>query len=261
MRFLPSDDTTPKGVVFKSLSKCLKSVDKNKLAEAISKLQSKPLADVINDFRTSFYSSKRIAAFACSEALTAMGVPPAFRHSHLSRTDFTLEQKLDLLTYDIRWIRRQHRDHVKKVRYGRYKDMLSLLDSTHHAAVEYAFFDGQRPNWKIVSSLNLPESIQFECAVLHSAVVNKRQQVTNEMRDEVYSMLREHIKGVRKTRTFTKEDAAQTLKRRHDIWFCSRMCNGSRTEIAKIYRAKTGEVIRAEVVGRQLEIINEIIRK
>lgn len=261
MKFLPSEDTTPCGVVSKSMYQRLKRTNPEKLAEAVRALASKPCTDVINDFSSSFHSDQRIAAFACSEALTAMGVPPAFRHSHLSRTDFSLEQRLDLLTYDVRWIRLHYPEHVKKVRYQRYRTMLGANERTHHAEIEHAFYDGRRKNWKIVKALELPESIQFECKVLQSAPVAKRQQATGEQRDEVYLILKDHLSSVRKTKTFTAEDAKATLDRRFQIWLCSRMSNGSLIEIAKIYKAKTGKSITSEIVSRQLKIAEEIIHK
>ena len=227
-----------------------------RLSEAANKAEREKL---INAFQTAFSAKKRLAALTLADSLIRRGIPPIFWHSHLSITRHDINQKSDLIIFDLRWIRKAHPEHIGQVRYQRYRDIFTPNEAKFNKAAEYIFYGGNRDPWKITASLSLNDVQQFEMYRLKSTQVSKRQLATNAMRDEVFSKLKAHINGVQRKKTFTDEDARCTLFRRHRLWLCSRMTSGKAFDICRRYEQLTGDIISLDIVRRQLTIVGEII--
>jgi hypothetical protein len=237
------------------------AITKSKLYEARERVANLDREVLIDKFRSAFNDGKRLAAFMLSEDLNYRGIPPAFRLSHMSSSEYNINQKFDLLVYDLRWLRREHSEHVKKVRYARYRDLFSQNEVYFSKAAEYVFYQGKRPAWKIVASLSMTETQQFDCMWLRSSPISKRHKAAQAMRDDVFNALMENLQTVRRSKSFTDVDAKVTLIRRHALWICSQMSAKSPSEVAARYMQLTGQNITRHVAARQLQKIDEVLRK
>lgn len=247
---------------FQPLAMLLQSVSPAKLDAARLRVDELDQERLIDGYRAAFADGRRMAAFVLADELTKRGVPPCFRLDHRAPLPATLEQKFDLFLADVRWLRRWYPDHAKAVRYQRCKTMLSGTETPFHREAEYAFYQGKRPAWKLVASLSLDLRQQWDCALLRSAPIKRHDAATQSMCEQVFEALQEDLRTVRRTSAFTDDDANATLLRRHRLWLCSRMVsNRSPTEIAERFRQMTGEKISRQACQKQLEKIDEILKK
>lgn len=247
------------GAGFQPLAPLLQATTPETLDAARLRVAAFDRVELLNGFRSAFASGKRIRAFLLSEELTKRGIPPCFRLHGLSATDYSTNQKFDLMLYDFRWLRHAHRHHTKQVRYVRYREMLTVGDVGFHRAAEYAFYQGKRPAWKIVASLSMTEAQQWDCIWLRSTPIAKRHAAMCESFEGVLLVLQDDLRTVRRTKSFTDDDANATLRRRHALWVCSQMTGGSPTETAARYGQLTGEEITRHVAARQLQIVGKIL--
>jgi hypothetical protein len=218
--------------------------------------------ELIRKFQEAFHNGKRLVAFVLADELTRRGVPPCFRHSHLSSRTYSANQTFDLFLYDLRWLRERYPDHRRLIQYRRSRVLFDYGENSFHEEAGFAFYCGKRPAWQIVKSLRLSERQQLDCQWLQSAPIAKRCAATIEMRNHVFQTLAQSIDAVRRTASFTNEDANATLFRRLHLWVCSRYSETRKpTDIAFRYWQLTGESIGRQVVARQLQIMDEIIRK
>jgi len=246
---------------FVPLSRLLQTVSPEGLDAARQRVAELDRQTLLNKFSEAFMRHKRLAAFVMSEELTARGIPPCFRHSHLSATNYTINQKFDLLVFDLRWLRRMYLEHKRQIRYKRCKLMFTGRDREFHSEVEYAFYNGTRAAWKIVKTLRLTEKQQLDCFWLHSAPIAKRIQGVKDARDRIFGVLQDDLRAARRTKSFTEEDAKATLFRRHRLWLCRGYTNGSPVAIMEKYAQLTGTAITPQIVSRQLVIVDEVLRK
>lgn len=215
---------------------------------------------LINRFRSAFNAGRRIEALAMADELIARDIPPCFWHVSAPIKP-TLEQRYDLMMFDLRWLRHRHADHYRHVRYVRYREILLSTEAGFHRAAEFAFYVGKRPAWKIIASLSLTERQQWDCVWLRSTPIKKHQAVTDLMLNHVTKVLHSDLQSVRRTASFTQDSADIALTRRVALWVCSRMTNDSPTETALRYTQMTGEQITRQTVGKQLEKVREVLRK
>jgi hypothetical protein len=247
---------------FRSLAPLLQAIAPETLNAARSRVAELDRSSLIKGFRKAYSSGKRVAAFVIADELTTRRIPPVFRYSHASATDCNLEQRFDLLVYDLRWLRRWYPDHARGVRYQRCKTLLTGSDKLFHREAEYMFYGGRRPVWKIVASLSLSETQQIDCYLLRSAPIKKRETATQAMCGRVFSALEADLKAARRTSAFTDNDANTTLLRRQQLWLCSRMVSSrSPTEIAERYMQMTGQRITRQAVGKQVAKIDGVLSK
>jgi len=256
-----TDPVTPSESGFLPLAPMLLAIAPAKLASVRERVAGLDRDALINRFRRSFAAGQRVAALTIADELTKRGTPPAFWHGHLSAPECGINQKFDATVYDFRWLRRAHSDHVKQVRYARYRELFTFNETNFHRAAEYVFYQGKRPAWKIVASLSLGESQQFDLYRLRSAPIAKRCAATKSMRRMVFEVLQDEMRTVRRTKTFTSDDADASLLRRHDLWVCAQMTNGSAAETAVRYFQLTGREITRDVAKRQLQIVDEILSR
>lgn len=254
------------GASFQPLAPLLTVQPEEKMAAVRVKLETMGRNDLITLSRSSFAAGKRVVFHLSNDELTRRGIPPVFRHYHLDglNKNLTREQAFDLLLADVRWLRREYPDHAKpsRVRYKRSRDMLSYVESAHMRETEFAFYGGRRPEWKIVGSLSLTDIQQWDCVWLRSSPIKKRDVKTQAMREQVFNALQNDLQTVRRTSTFTDDDAHAALLRRHRIWLCSRMVSGgSPTGIARRYEQLTGEAISRQACQNQFKKIDEILKK
>lgn len=247
---------------FQPLAAQLAGVAPAKLAKLLALVADLDRDALMSRFRRCFGAGQRVAALILTDELTKREVPPAFWHGQLSMPECDINQKFDLFLYDVRWIRRTYLDHKRQVRYERYRELLSFNETNFHRAAEYVFWQGHRPAWKIVASLSMTDQQQWDCVWLRSAPIAKRDAITKSMRREVFEILLADLLRVRRTKTFTNDDAEATLYRRHDLWVCSRMTAcGSAAETAVRYFQLTGRKITRDVAKRQLQIVSEILSR
>ncbi|MBC7705732.1 MAG: hypothetical protein H7274_17540 [Rhodoferax sp.] len=252
--------STP-GAPVQPLARLVQGIAPDKLVAAATLLASLDRDRLLDRFRRSFHANNRRAALVIADALIERGVPPAFWHAPRSTVNYSLEQRADLLTYDVRWLRSAYPGHARVVRYERTRHMLSRVEAAHHRECLFAFYDGRRPLWKIVASLSLTNTQQHDCWLLRSAPVTNRHRVIQAMRDKVFATLPADLKGVRRTRTFTDDNARETLTRRHRLWLCAQMTDGNPTDIATRYRQLTGEVLSRQAVANQIAKVTAILRE
>lgn len=246
---------------FEPLGQLLRSIDQERLIEARHRALKLPRSELINRCRAATAGRKRILAFVLNQAMTACGIPPAFRVSHLSSTGRDVNQAFDLLFADAEWLRNRHTEHADVVRYRRSRAIFVGSPSAMEREIEFAYFGGTRRFWKIVKSLRLTEQQQLECAVLRSAPIAKRVDAINAKRDHVFTVLSDDLARVRRTATFTDEEAKSTLFRRHWLWLSRAYTTGGPAAIAKMYEMLTGDPIDRKVVARQLQIIDAALKK
>lgn len=246
---------------FRPLAPLLQTIALERLNAARLRVADFGRDELVNRFRSAFGNGKRLTALIMADELTAREIPPAFRHLHLEGAEYSLDQRFDLLVFDLRWLRSWYPEHAKIVRYQRCKTLLTGSDRLFHREAEYAFYQGKRPMWKIVSSLSLTQQQQFDCCVLRSAPIKKRMEATQAIRDRVFEALRDDLRTVRRTKSFTNDNAEAALSRRHALWLCSRMTDGSPTETAARYTQLTGEQITRQAAARQLEKVREVLKK
>ena len=172
-----------------------------------------------------------------------------------------MNQAFDLLCADVGWLRSRHTQHADVVRYRRSRAIFVGSPSAMEREIEFAYFGGTRPFWKIVKSLRLTEQQQLECAVLRSVPIAKRVDSINAKRDHVFTVLSDDLALVRRTATFTDEEARLALFRRHRLWLSRAHTTGGPAAIAKMYEMLTGDLIDRKIVARQLQIIDDALTK
>lgn len=248
------------GAGFVPLAPLLRSVAPEKFHEARRRLAGYSRVELLDKFRSSFANGKRVAAFILAEELNTRGIPPCFRHHHLSSTAYTTSQTYDLLVNDVRWIRRRY-EHARVVKFRRCRALFVGSESSFHQEAQFSFYGGGRAAWKIVKSLSLTEEQQLDCYWLRSAPIAKRLDAAQAMRDRVFRLLQDDLQATRRTKSFNDDDAKATLLRRHRLWVCRGHTTGGPVEIAKKFEQLTGQVISRQVVSRQLQLVDDVIKK
>lgn len=248
-------------VPFTPLAPLLQAIAPAKLAAARATVGGFERGELVTKFRSAFHAGKRLLSLLYADGLIAKGVPPTFWHSHLSRSDFNLEQRFSLFAYDVRWLRAAYPDHSRVIRYRRGKLLLTGTEKDFWREAEFSFYAGRRPAWKIVGSLSLDERQQTDCQWLRSAPVARRLQAVTAKREHVFKALNEDLKGVRRTAAFTDEDAKGLLLRRHQLWLCGQMACGKPTETAQRYKQMTGESISRALAANHLRKVIAALRK
>lgn len=244
-----------------SLAPSLQAIAPAKLAAARVILGGLNRDELLNKFRSSFHSGKRLASLLTADELIKRGTPPVFFHDPRSKADNKVEQVFDLFVYDIRWLRVAYPNHAGAVRYQRGKLMLTGTEKDFWREVEFAFYMGKRPAWKLVGSLSLNEKQQTDSAWLRSAPVSRRLQEVAAGRDTVFSALQQDVKSIRRIATFTDDDAKRLLVRRHQLWFCGQMARGKPTETALRYFQLTGQIISRALAAKHLEKVADVLRR
>lgn len=253
---------------FVPLAPLLRAVSYEKLDSARRRIARLDLDDLIQRYRAAFVSkpatatASRVLWFLLSEELTRRHLAPWMRHHHLSSTtDYSINQRFDLMVADLRYIRSAFPAHARVVKHRRCKTLFSGTDSAFHSEAGYCFFGGARAAWKMVKSLNVTEEAQLGCMFLRSAPIAKRLDAVQASRDRVFHLLQSNLQAVRRTKTFTDDHAKAALLRRHRLWLCRAHTTGGPVEIAKMYERLTSNPIDRKVVARQLQIVDETLRK
>ena len=214
--------------------------------------------DLINKFTTNFSSKLRIAALFLADELIRRDIPPSMwfgPHTDTSKHD--VNQKSDLIIFDLRWLRHAYPEHCKKVSYKR---LFNNNETTFHKIAEYLIYGGgNREPWEIAASLKLSVSQQYEMIKLQSVPVSRQSETTHDMRDKVHTAIREHSERTRKTKAYTPKNAKETTYRRHRLWLCSRTVITFGAELSRRYEQMTGSCITVNVAKRQLKITEEIL--
>lgn len=241
-----------------SLGTLLQTKEQEKLEKAARKIESLPREELSNRFRTAFLTGQRVSAYLFAEELTKRGIPPCFRLSHLSSKTFTVNQRFDLYIYDLRWLATYYPEQAKQVKHSRYSRLFKPRIAFSDA--ERLFFFGNTPAWQLVKKLRLEEIQQWDCAFLRSAPVANKAAAIAGQRDKVFEALMDGLPSMMKT-GMSEDDAKAAVIRRHQLWLCSRMEDGSPTKTARRYEQLTGQAIGANVVAKQLQKVAEQLRK
>lgn len=229
--------------------------------EVIRRVRNLDRADLLNRYRTAYDDGKRLIAYFMANELIERRIPPCFWHELLALENASVNQRGDLVTADLAWLRRWHRDHAKAVRYQRGKAILTGTNAAFLRESEFAFYGGRRAAWQIVGSMSMTEHQQWSAAYLRSAPIKKQVLATAILSRRVRKALDDDLQTVRRTVTFGDADAGATRVRRYTIWLCSRMVkSASPTEIAARYTEMTGLPITRQVVSKQLEKVRAILK-
>jgi hypothetical protein len=224
------------------------------------RVQTAPRERLLSEFRYQLRLRRRMGTLLVADELVRRGIPPAFWHREQSPgAEYPLEQRLDLVCYDLRWIRAQHPQHSQSVRYARYKSMLIGSEAMFFNEARFLFYGGRRRIWQMVQTMSLTLDQQYECYLLRSAPVETRLGAIAEAGEHVMSALRTHACTIRKGRAFDLQEALQVAVRRHRIWSCAQVCGGRPTATAKRYEQLTGTTLTRQVVSNQLELIGKIL--
>jgi hypothetical protein len=246
---------------FQPIAALLKGIAPDKLNIIRLRVATLERTELLDRFRSAFGARKRTASLLLSDELVQRGIPPCFWHTRALPDELHLEQKYDLMMFDLRWLRRWHLDHVKKVRYGRYRDLLLSSEAGFHRAADFAFYAGKRPAWKIVGSLSMTRQQQWDCAWLRSAPIKKQQIAIQAQQSAVFDAIDADLRKVRLTSSFTSNDAEAAAVRRKAIWVCGQMEENKPTATAERYRQMTGIEITRQTAEKQLRKIYEVIGK
>jgi hypothetical protein len=246
---------------FRPLTPLLQTISPETLNAAAARVAAFKRDEVIERFQQAFNTEKRLRAFIMADALIDRGIPPCFWHVELKSVECSISQKYDLMLFDLRWLRRWHREHMFHIRYKRYRDLLIFGEPNFHNAAEYAFYAGRRPAWKIVGSMSLTIQQQWDCAWLRSAPITKQAQAARKHQETVFQKLKIDLQKVRRSMSFTDEDALATLLRRHNLWVCSQMTKGSASATAIRYTQLTGLKITRDITARQLQIVADSLKQ
>jgi len=239
----------------------LQAITPAKLDAARATLASLPREALASKFQSAFHAGQRIVRLLCADELIGRGIPPAFWHDFQPHPAYTLEQRFDLFSFDVRWLRAAYPAHARAVRYPRGKLLLTGNDKDFWRESEFAFYGGRRPAWKLVGSLSLSTAQQTDCCWLRSAPVARRLQAVEDRCGKVLTALQEDLKHVRRTATFTDADAQALLLRRHQVWICGQMADGKPTETALRYRQLTGQTLSRQLAAKHLEKAGEVLRE
>lgn len=224
------------------------------------RLEGLDRAKLLTAYDRAFTSGQRAAFFMLSDELTTRGIPPIFRYSCLLAEECSVNQQFDLLMADMRWLRCWYPDHFQSIRYKRYQLLFGRDEKMFHRAAEYVFFQGQRPLWKITASMSLSQRQQSDCIILAAAPIKRQRKATQARQEAVFKALQNDLQNVRRTKSFTDEEAQAALIRRHALWLCWRMTEGSPSETARRYQQMTGQEITRQAAAKQLEKIHRILR-
>lgn len=247
---------------FAPLASLLRASPPDALSEARRRVAKLDRDSLIGRFRAAFADGKRLVAFVMAEVLVERGIPPSFWHEELALDSTTVNQRADLLLFDLAWLRHWHREHASAVRYLRGKALLTGSDAVFHREAAFAFHQGKRPAWKIVGSLSLTERQQWDAAYLRSAPIKKQAEITRSYGKRVRLALQEDLRRTRRTSTFGEVEALGTLSRRYALWCCARMVkDASPTEIAARYCQMTGVQISRQAVANQLAKVRAVLRE
>ena len=239
-------------IVLTSTGTLLQGEDPARLTAARARVEGLQTADIINRFCGAFHAKKRVVCWVLAEELVRRGKPPAFWHHHLSATDWSLQQRLDLYCYDVLWIKSAYPAHFKAVFFKRGKRQLTGTEKEFWTETSYAFHSGKRQPWKLVTSLRLSESQQHDCRLLRTAEVAKKHLAIASNRSQVFKALELDLKSLPLSLTFTSDDLKSSLLRRLKIWVCAQMTKSSPAQTAERYLQMTGQIITRQIVADQL---------
>jgi hypothetical protein len=247
---------------FTPLVSLLRASEPEALREAKRRVGSLDRGNLAARFRIAFAAGKRLVAYILAEALIERAIPPCFWHEELALDSVTLNQRADLLLFDLAWMRRWNREHASVVRYLRGKALLTGSEAVFHREANFAFHEGKRPAWKIVGSLSLTERQQWDCAYLRSAPIKKQADLTRSFGKRIRQTLWNDLQTTRRTATFGEPEAQAALARRHALWCCSRMVkSASPTEIAARFYQMTGVQISRQAAAKQLVKVRAVLRE
>lgn len=218
-------------------------------------------ADLIQRYRVAYANGKRLVAGIVATELIERNVPPCFWHEVLALDSASVDQRADLVLADLAWLRRWYPEHASSVRYRRGKRLLTGSDADFRREVQFAFYDGRRPAWKLVSSMSMTERQQWDSAYLRSAPIKRQAERTDLLQARVWQALSDDLQTARRTLAYTDADAQVSLSRRFALWHCSRMVkDGSPTEIARRYHQNTGMSITRQAAAKQLQKVFTVLR-
>lgn len=244
----------PVGSAYAPLAPLLRATRPDVLGEARRRIAGLGRPELTRRYRSAYAEGKRLVAYLMAYELIERGIPPCFWHEPLALDDASVSQRADLVLADLAWLRRWHPDHVSAIRYKRGRALLTGSESVFIRETEFAFYQGKRPHWRIVSSMSMTERQQWEAAYLRSTPIKKAAEVTRVLRPRVQRALRDDLRTTRRTTAYGDVEAAATLDRRIALWDCSRIVKGdSPTEIAMRYQQMTGIQITRQAVAKQLE--------
>lgn len=260
MRFSSSAPIEDSGEGFRPLSAVFEAAPATTIEAVRQRLESMGREHLLDRFHAEFFNGRRLAAYMLADELVTREIPPWVWLDGQLEGKHTVVQRCDLMLFDLRWLSRWHREHIAKCRYQRYRQLTFWTDKRFLTAAGWIVHDGKRPAWKIVRALSLDNAQQLDCVLLRSAPINKVAAATAAMRDRVFRALQDDVASIRRTRTFTSNDALNTLSRRRHLWLCSRMAD-SPTEVARRYRQLTGDDITRQAAAKQLAKVDEALRK
>jgi hypothetical protein len=110
---------------------------------------------LLDRFVLHFGKSARVASLLLADELITRGIPPAFWHKTLDFSALSTLRLLDLLIYDLKWIRKQYPNHFQSVQYKRYRNMfLAGEGRAFYREAEFLFYQGRRRAWQMVGTLS-----------------------------------------------------------------------------------------------------------
>lgn len=211
---------------------------------------------------------ERVSALLEAQELTRRGVPPLLRRIFVNRENASDDASVDLLTYDLEWLATTYPKQLEKTDAKRQSARARHYQTVFSTQGTEAFLGGiayiisklhhYKP-WKIAANLELTDEQQWECRYIHTGEIGRAKRRIFARSEDMRALLAERENGGRCGKD--AGDKAATVRRRHDIWFCSEIAGSENpTEVARLYRAMTGDMtMTRQIVARQLDKIPQRI--
>jgi hypothetical protein len=214
---------------------------------------------LVYQFGNHFVRRRRAGAWIIADEMVRRGIPPVFWFSDHNDQTYLRDQELDLVTYDLHWLRWWHPAHHQDVRYTRYKQMLLGADAVFFDQAQFLFWRGNRTSSEMVRLLSLTEQQQFDFIRIRSRQVAGHRRRVEEQRQKVFSALRSQARGCALRPTGTGLDPNPIAVRRLRLWTAAQFTDASPTATAKRYEQMTGECISRQCASKQLGKIKDVL--
>ena len=267
---IPIESPPDDWIVDENLLECFQKWSKQGVEQRRDELTNLMTPDLCRSLNEHIERGARVSALLEAQELTRRGVPPMLRRIFVNRESASEEARDDLLTYDLEWLATTYPKQLEKTEAKRRSSRARNYRAVFRAWDTELFLVGiahilseshHYEPWDIAADLQLTDKQQWECRYIHTGEIGRAKRQIFAKSEPMRDKLAERENGARCGRQ--ADYKAATVKRRHDIWFCSEIAGrGNPTEVARLYRAMTGdETMTKQIVARQLDIIPQRITK
>ena len=187
-------------------------------------------------------------ALLVSAELTARGIAPYFwlnLDNDSSHRMSSIEVNYILMVADLQWIIARYPKH--KTKWDRAQTIFN--PGTFVKTADFLFWDGIRTGGQVAKAMGLTKLQQLECCWIKTIEIGQWQATLMRQLPAMRSLINDHVRS--KDRR-DEEYRVLTVKRRTNLWLCSRMADKKPQQTANYYHMLTGEKLGRNLVARQL---------